>query len=223
MLYPLKFNNPNKEEDKMKLTEAQRADDLRQEEMAREDNPHPERKYNVGDSVWYASYNHKQVQKPCPVCFGKKQVVLILGNDERVALPCDYCGKGWDGPRGYITEYEYVAKANHLTITKVETKTDAVSEDRRYFFAEFYAEIQDLFDTEKEALARCTQKIEQQQTEDTTTAYRIKANHLKSYTWNAGYHLAQAQKHRKDAEYHDKKAILCKERIPAKGTTKEAK
>ena len=170
------------------------------------------RKYNVGDSVWFAHYDMMQVEKPCPVCFGEKKVTLILGNGDIVSLPCDYCGKGFDDPRGYIKEYEYISRTEHTIITKVQSETNTTGEERKYCFGGRYADIQDLFDTEEEALIRCAEKVEQQKVEESTSAYRLKANHLKSYSWNAGYHLRQASDHRKRAEYHDQKAILCKER-----------
>lgn len=196
-----------------KLSEGQRADDLRQEEMARQDSELLEaRKYNVGDKVWYAYYEHTQVQKPCPVCFGNKEVTLILGNRDKVLLPCDYCGHGFEPARGYVTKYEYVAKAEIFFITRIQSETDKVGEKRRYYSGNSYAEVQDLFDTEEQALVRCAEKVRQQEIEQTTRAYNIKANTLKSYAWNAGYHLSQARRHKKDAEYHDKMAVLCEEK-----------
>ena len=195
------------------INNAQRVDDFRQEEMARKDSELLEmRKYNVGDKVWYAYYEHTQVQKPCPVCFGNKEVTLTLGNKDKVLLPCDYCGHGFEPPRGYITEYEYVAKAEPFVITKIESEVNAISESRRYYSGNHYSGIEDLFDTEEKTLARCNERIKQQEIEETTNAYHLKKNHLKSYAWNAGYHLGRAKYHRKQAEYHDKKAILCKEK-----------
>jgi len=66
--------------------------------------------FKIGDVVYFASAGQRQVDIPCPVCFGKREVTLILGNGDSVELPCDYCGKGYDGPRGYVLEYEYAAK-----------------------------------------------------------------------------------------------------------------
>lgn len=170
------------------------------------------KKYNVGDSVWFARYDMAQVEKLCPVCFGEKNVTLVLGNGDRVSLPCDYCGKGFDDPRGYIKEYEYISKAEHAIITKIQSETDTIGEERKYYFGGRSADVSDLFDSEEEALVRCAEKVKQQETEENTRAYRVKANHLKSYAWNAGYHLWAAKDHRKRAEYHEQKAILCKER-----------
>ena len=182
------------------------------------------RTYNVGDRVWYAHYNMTQVQKTCPVCFGEKQVTLILGNKQRVILPCDYCGHGLDEPSGVIREYEYIAKTELITITRIERRTDkdyltdSVREEVKYYSGPRYMEICDLFNSEEDARARCDEKVKQQEVEETTTAYHLKAFRLNSYAWNAGYHLKQAEKHRKDVKYHEQKAILCKARIRRGGT-----
>jgi hypothetical protein len=170
------------------------------------------KRYNVGDEVWLAEYDLESVKKTCPICFGQKQVILILGNDDKVILPCDYCGKGFNEPTGVITEYEYVAKATLIVITKIQSETNELGEQRKYYFNAHYAAIEDLFNSKEAALARCAEKIKRQELEDTTKAYRIKANHLKSYSWNAGYHLREALHHEKQAGYHKQKAALCKER-----------
>jgi len=62
--------------------------------------------YNVGDKVWHAAFKSIQVEKPCIVCYGEKQVTVILGNGDRVVTPCDYCGKGFDGATGVMRVYE---------------------------------------------------------------------------------------------------------------------
>lgn len=170
------------------------------------------KQYKVGDEVWYARYDKIGVKKPCPVCYGEKEVTLILGNKEQVKIPCDYCGKGWDEPRGYVTVYEYVAKAQHLIITGIESKQGSIGEEIRYYSGGRYFSNGDLFDTETEAQARCTEKAQEAEREEWATAERLKKNHYKSYAWNAGYHLREANDCRKQAEYHEKKARLCKER-----------
>jgi len=168
------------------------------------------KQYKVGDKAWYARYDMVKVTKPCPVCYGEKQVTLILGNKDKVVLPCDYCGHGFDEPSGVITEYEYTAEPEHLIITGIESKQDLVSKEIRYYSGGRYFLAEDLFDTKEEANKRCAEKIRQAEEEETQTAMKLKLNHYKSYAWNAGYHLREAKNHKQRAEYHERKAILCK-------------
>ena len=58
-------------------------------------------KFNLGDVAFYvdASCNYG-IDVPCPVCFGKRKVAIILGNDERIETECGHCSHGMDRPSG---------------------------------------------------------------------------------------------------------------------------
>jgi hypothetical protein len=56
-------------------------------------------KFAIGQRVWAACYNPRQVEVVCPVCYGKLAVVVELGDGTRIETPCDYCGKGWQVPQ----------------------------------------------------------------------------------------------------------------------------
>ncbi len=169
--------------------------------------------YNVGDSVWWARCGVRELNVTCPVCFGKLQVTLILGDDSQVVLPCDYCGKGYEGPKGYTIEHEYVSGAERRTISAVNATHDETGVKREYRSHDnyiLYAE--DLFDTEAEAIERCKAKAEKLAEEQRTRAERIKANVNKTFSWNAGYHLREAKRKEREVIYHREKAAVCKAR-----------
>jgi len=170
------------------------------------------KEYKVGDSVWHASCGTKQIEKLCPICFGKKQVKLILGNDDEVTLPCNYCRLGLGSPRGRVTEHEYIAKPEQVVITEIEMKVTASAIERKYWSGCYLFDESDIFDSEGEALARCLEVVAKKQKEESTRAEYIKKDRQKSFSWNAGYHLREAAKARKDAEYHERNAVLCKSR-----------
>lgn len=164
--------------------------------------------YNIGDQVWHATYTSKPTQRPCPVCYGQKEVRLILGNGDEVLIPCDYCGHGMNDPTGYITEYEYTPNAEPFLIGSVTLSKDSV--EYRSGCNVLYP--QDIFGTKEEALARAAAKGEQQRLDDETQAHRIKHNHYKTYAWNAGYHMRQVTDAKRRIAYHEKMARICKER-----------
>lgn len=168
------------------------------------------KKYNVGDKVWLATHEVKQVTKSCPVCFGNKEITLVLGNGDLVILPCDYCGHGGREPSGTIVEHEYVAKPEHAIITRVSTETDAYKEVRRYYFGARFADCADIFGSKKEALTKCVEKATERNREEMELARHIKESRYKSFSWNAGYHLRAANEHRRKVEYHERNAKLCK-------------
>jgi hypothetical protein len=170
-------------------------------------------KYNIGDTVWYAKCRQEQVQIPCPTCFGKKQVELILGNGDSVVLPCDGCGWGFDGPRGFISEYQFLVEAELVVISGIESSICSEGEKNRYHGLHGYIyDEKDLYPTKEEAEQRSVEKKAEYDKEYSEQAEYIKKNVHKKFAWNARYHLTQAKKAREDAEYHDKMAQLCKNR-----------
>ena len=177
-----------------------------------------EKKYNVGDKVWWADCGTRQVRKDCPVCFGRLEVTLLLGNGEAVILPCDYCGKGFDGPRGYTVEYEYVAEPKEIFIREVRTVDRGAEATHEYFTTEGYPSynyilyIDDIFDTEQEARERCRERIRKYEEEQFNQIECIKAQKHKSFSWNAGYHMREVKRAKRQVEYHEKMARICKER-----------
>lgn len=168
------------------------------------------RTYNVGDVVWWARCGQVHVSKPCTICFGKLQVTLILGNGDSVILPCNYCGHGIDPPTGIVKEWEYVAEPRQVTIDYVNISVTAEGQKREYRSTHYMYEEGLIFDTKEEALLKCEEIKESLRKEQEGSAYHLKANIKKTYSWNAGYHLKCVRRAEQDIEHHRKKAILCK-------------
>lgn len=172
--------------------------------------------YQIGDVVWAAAITHKTVIEPCPVCFGNKQVTLILGNGDQVILPCEYCQKGFDQPTGEIS-VGYFAEpvAFQIQIDGVEQRVHDNETEVRYYVgrgnvSSIYYNHQ-VADTEEEALALAMARLEAKNAEAGKVT-NPKFNPYKSYTWNAGYHIREMKSHLEMAEYHRKNAIVCQER-----------
>jgi len=175
-------------------------------------------KFKVGDWVWWAKCRWEPIQIPCPTCFGKKQVTLILGNGDEVILPCHGCAPGFESARGYIEEYDYISEPEQIYITGMDIEVDGDKEKVRYRGPYIYDE-EDLFSEQIEAFAKSQEKKRQLDEEQQTRTEHIKKNVHKSFSWNARYHIREAGNHREKAEHHDKMAIVCK----AKSKTDEMK
>jgi hypothetical protein len=176
--------------------------------------------YNVGDKAWLARDERKAVEIPCPVCFGKLRVILTLGNGDEVSLNCNACERGYYGPQGTITEYEYTAGAIQVTIDGVDIEQSPRGEKREYRWGSTGGEYAsswhnahegELFATKEEALEECKKLVSQREA-DQLREIAVKCKPGRSYSWNAGYHLTCAKKAHKEAEYHEKMAVVCKGR-----------
>lgn len=175
-------------------------------------------KFSIGDTVWHATCQWGQIKCVCPTCFGKREVTLILGNDDHVLLPCGGCAPGYDPPTGYIHEYDFIVKPEVIVITGVSIEIDGDVECIRYRSGSFSFNASEIFATESSARVASEEKKKKLHEEQNIRAECIKKNVHKSFSWNAHYHMREAKRHRKDALYHDEKSILCERR----GVTAEA-
>ena len=173
--------------------------------------------FNIGDVVWFARTGQRPIQEPCPVCFGNKTVVVILGNGEEVIMPCSHCGLGFKPPSGVVTRYRIEPAAERVTITGREIREGEKTEISYHGCGGRFYYSNTIFETEAEALTEsarlCAEEIEAQ---ETRSAY-IKKDKIKSFAWNAGYHLGEAQRLREQIAYHERMAVICKSRSREKG------
>jgi hypothetical protein len=171
----------------------------------------------IGDTIWIATIETQCVQTVCPVCFGKLKVTLILGDGTTVSLPCGYCAKWFGSPTGITTVYEYVCKPKPFIIAEVNVSVTATG--RTVCYKDWQGYEPDLyFETEAEALSASLSRKATYDEEQITRVENIKKNQVKSYSWNAGYHMREAKRAKERLERHEKLAVVCKER--AKGGEK---
>ena len=168
-----------------------------------------EKKYSVGDTIWHSRYGMNQVVKICPICFGKKEVTLILGNGDEVILECANCSQGYNNPTGTVTEYEFITEANQRTITAINLVITAGGEEREYKSGYETLNNDDIFDTEEEALTRSKHKVEEANKAQETKIEYLKKDKRRSFAWNASYWLRQIREAEKNIERWEKKAKLC--------------
>ena len=167
----------------------------------------------AGDSAWWARFApHSEERVTCPVCYGTLAVHVTLGNGDVVKTPCDYCGKGYEGPRGWVTDYKTVAEPRLVTIDYViETQTEE-GVKREFRNDSYVLDECDLFESRAEAEQRANEKGAEYIADMERRAEWLKENSKKSFSWHVGYHMREAKRCREKAEYHDRKAELCKAR-----------
>ena len=178
-------------------------------------------KYEIGDKVWIAQPGQKQVRKTCPICFGKLEVKLTLGDDSEVMIQCDYCGKGFSGPQGYVMEYEYCDGANQITIQGMNVSTVGKNEEEveyKYNWCSGGGNIayeKDVYATQEEAIDRSNEIREQRERVQSERTIHLKKMKSKNFSWNAGYWLKQAKDAEQSAERYRNRARICKSRAKA--------
>ena len=162
--------------------------------------------FALGDTVYVVQECRcVPVEKTCPVCFGKRCVTIILGNGELENVMCDYCGKGYEGPRGYVVDYELHSAVRQAIIT------GASFTNHKWEFALDYGHTgtgeSELYRDEASAEAARAKLMEERKKEEASLlANRLNYSKTK-LTWRVGYHRKRLRDLEREAEYHRK--MLC--------------
>lgn len=168
----------------------------------------------IGSTVWTADASSTAQTRPCRVCAGDRKVILIMGSGERVELDCGMCQAGYESPTGVETFYAYEAKPSPFRVTTIESveSGDGRCITYRNGGDGFYTSVpaNKCYLTREAALAACAELVAEREREIEQRLSQKEKSTNKSYAWNAGYHLREAKKFQKEAEYHEKKAVVLK-------------
>ena len=172
----------------------------------------------VGDSLWIPRTDRKEEEEqvPCPVCFGKKSVTLILGDDSCIELDCDYCAKGYSAPRGFVTDYTLEPRAELFIVHGITTKESASDTVIEYSSGCYIAHDGDLFPTKEAALEEAKKRMVERQKEEDSRVEHIKKDQHMSFTWNVGYYKNEIKRRREELERAERKLRLCEKRARPK-------
>jgi len=168
--------------------------------------------FSVGESVFVARYGNHEKKVQCPVCFGKKKVTLILGDDTHVELDCDYCQRGYEGSLGWVKESVERGEVNEYIITSREEKHTAEGVDYTYYAEHYSFPPSNVFATREEAQVRADELATKHKHNECIRAAANKNNQNKSYSLDAGYFLKKAKESRAEAERYEAKAVICKQK-----------
>lgn len=162
--------------------------------------------FAIGDTYWRASGNARQVEMPCPVCAGKCRITAILGDGEHVSVPCDGCGLGYEGPRGYVAEWEQEPKAVRFVIESIHSMHN--NEWQLLSEAGEHSGFLELFATEAEALAKATENA-------AAIHERVMASHCakrkpEKVGWTVRYHRRKIAELKKSLAWHEEKVQAVK-------------
>jgi hypothetical protein len=173
--------------------------------------------FKAGDEAWFARSTPRKVTLMCPVCAGNRSVTVLLGSGAPVITRCEYCSLGFEGPRGYVVEYDHDPKAERVKVTEVHAEERTGHERRVTYLVDgnCLAYPDDLFTDEALALAAAQAKAAAAQDAEDENRRRSKRSKVDRQTWNVGYHMREAEKHRKEAERHEERAATLKARAKA--------
>jgi len=167
--------------------------------------------FQLGDTVYVVQgCRSMPVEKTCPVCFGKMRVTVILGNGKRENVLCEYCGKGYDGPRGYVVDYEPQSAVRQATITGVSFT------NHKWEFALDYGRTgageSELYRDAESAEAARAKLMEEIKKEEAWASMNRLNYSKRDLTWSVGYHRKCIRNLEREAEHHRKQLCVAVEK-----------
>jgi hypothetical protein len=168
--------------------------------------------FEFGQTVFVVrADSHLQRDVPCPVCYGKLRVTVILGNDEQVSIECDYCTHGiGNRPSGTCHAWGPYSSVTETTVTGMVRKdggwrieTPVYSPDTHLIFAN-----RDEAEAQRVILHAKAEKDAEAQ------AWACAQHARKKLAWHVGYHNSQLRRAQFDVEWHGRKVqqLKAKER-----------
>jgi len=172
------------------------------------------KEFKTGDRVFWATYENREVKEDCPVCFGKKEVFVILGNDEKVKTECDYCNVGFSGARGFVEVYKFIPSVSEIIIEGKEINENSEGRFIEYRYKNYCLRSnENIFKTKKEAEIKVSEMIKERIEKEENSFERRKNGQIMKLTWSVGYHQRNIREAEKQIKHHSSKVELVKKII----------
>lgn len=163
--------------------------------------------YNIGDKAYWIESNTNYGKKiPCPMCFGKRFITLILGDDSQAQIECGFCSHGLERPSGFANTWEPAAIIHSGVITGVSNR-----EGTKYEIGRCNLFAHELYSTEDEAKLVQEVKLKEvtEQAERWFKESFIRAK--KQQIWSAGYHRNCIKSAERTISWHQLRLNMIKE------------
>lgn len=154
----------------------------------------------IGDTIYIPTawaYGDKRV--PCPVCFGKMAVVVILGNGEHQTVECDVCSRGFERATGWVNEPCAGSRVDEATVDGLTMDYGTLKATANHSKVTMGL---DAFWTKEEAEAVRETLFTQAQIDAENNKHRRFGYETKKLTWKVYYHRAELKKAQRAVEYH---------------------
>lgn len=168
--------------------------------------------FNIGDVVYQARTGQEQTWIQCPECLGTCRLRVILGDNSEVSIPCNCCEYGYEGSKGMLSTYTFVAQADLHHITGVESEQRDGVLHVRYRFGCYSSEAENVFATPLEAVTRALElKAEHEAEEKKRLGYKEKQN--KKWSWNVRYWRSEIRRAKETIAHCEAKLSMAPKNI----------
>jgi len=155
-------------------------------------------KYKIGQKVFFVeSYTTYNKKIPCPMCFGKRFVTIILGDNSHEKIECGFCSHGYEFASSYATVWEPHAEIEEAVISGIEKNNGWLYKVgfTQKFESELYLSKDDAIIEKDKQLEDVTIRAKQYFIDNFIQA-------KKNQVWSTGYHKGKIKKCEKQIEWH---------------------
>ena len=152
----------------------------------------------LGDKIyWVESHTHYGKTIPCPMCFGKRFVTIILGDESHTKSECGMCSHGLEYATGYAKTWDAIALIESGIITGMSTREGLKYEvDHRSVYAH------ECFDSEDAAIPTRETKLKEAEERRDTWFKDSFIQCKKKQLWSTGYHRECIKSAERNIEWH---------------------
>lgn len=166
--------------------------------------------FTIGQEVYHVvSGSYGQERETCPVCYGKRSVVVVLGNDEQVPVMCENCRSGCDPPSGTVVVHRAFSRVEAREIKGVEMVDGGFAVHVGHSRPKLSDRV--VFADKDEAEARRVELHAEAAAEAQGCFERNLWTARGKVSWTAGYHRAQVKDLKRKLEWHEAKLMAYKE------------
>lgn len=167
---------------------------------------------SIGETVyWVESHIHHGKSIPCPMCFGKRFVTIILGDESRTESECGMCSHGLDRATGQAKTWEASATIYSGIITGLSTR-----EGMKYEVGYKSVYQHECFNSELEAIPTRDKKLKEAEAQRDQWFKDSFVNCKKSQLWSAGYHRSCIKDAERKIEWHQARLGMINDRAGKK-------
>ena len=161
--------------------------------------------YSMGQELFWAKLEPREIRIQCPDCFGNRFLTVILGDGEHVTIECTGCQCGYEPPRGWVKIVQYQQSVIKGTVSGIEIKTvDGVPEVEYRINGRWWVKPEDLAMVEEIAKRRADEKAGELSQYELERFYS-KEKPKRDWGWQATYHQSCIRHAKEELDYHTAK------------------
>lgn len=161
-------------------------------------------KYEIGQEVWWASFESEVDYVTCPDCGGTCIITCTLFDGTIHTIDCSGCSRGYEGPQGRLRVYKRTPRAVRVTIKGLEVREGKTEWQHT---GSYRSPETDLFDVEADALRRASDIAVTADAEERDRIAR-KEKDTRSWAWNTHYHRSEIRRAEQSIAYHTSKLTV---------------